>query len=67
MNGDELKARRDALDMTQEQLGTELGVAANTIARWERGERAIPPHLSLALETVERNHKPKKVVKKGSK
>ena len=42
--------------MTQEQLAGELGVAANTVARWERGERSIPPHLSLALKSIEQDH-----------
>ena len=51
--------------MTQERLAGELGVAANTVARWERGERAIPPHLSLALKTIEQDHG--KASKKGKK
>ena len=67
MEGIELRERREALGMTQERLAAALNVAANTVARWERDERAIPPHLSLALDTVERGHsKPsaKKAVKK---
>ncbi len=59
MTGDELRDKREALGMTQEQLATELKVAPNTVARWERGERSIPPYLDLALETIERN-KPEK-------
>lgn len=55
MTGDELREKREALGMTQEQLATELKVAPNTVARWERGERSIPPYLDLALETIERN------------
>jgi transcriptional regulator with XRE-family HTH domain len=66
MSGDELKQRRDALVMTQEQLGDALGVAANTIARWEREERAIPSYLSLAMETVERGKLKKPVRALGS-
>jgi DNA-binding transcriptional regulator YiaG len=56
MEGIELRERREALGMTQERLAAALNVAANTVARWERDERAIPPHLSLALDTVEREH-----------
>src|SRR5262249_2881165 len=57
----ELKTRRLALGLTQEQLAVMLGIAANTVARWERGERGIPPILPLALETIERReerHRP---------
>lgn len=57
MDGKELRERREALEMTQEQLATALGVKANTVARWERGERGIPPHLPLALKTVESEKK----------
>lgn len=62
MSGDELRRRREALGMTQEKLAISLGVAANTVARWERGERTIPAHLPLALQTIEREQG-----KKGSK
>lgn len=57
MNPDELKSRREALGMTQEQLARELSVDVMTISRWERGTRSIPVLLPLALETVERRHK----------
>src|SRR5216684_7278343 len=40
----ELRLRRQALDLTQAQLAARLGVRANTVARWERGElRPIHP------------------------
>jgi transcriptional regulator with XRE-family HTH domain len=64
MTGDELRKRREDLGLTQEQLATALGVAPNTVARWERSERAIPPYLSLALQTVERERGKKKDSKK---
>jgi transcriptional regulator with XRE-family HTH domain len=53
MRGAELKARRTALDLTQAELAEKLEVAANTVARWERGERAIPPYMRWALEGIE--------------
>ncbi len=55
MIGKELKEKRTELDFTQEHLAIELGVTANTVARWERDEMKIPPFLHLALKTVERN------------
>lgn len=36
-----LRQVRDALGLTQKDLATKLGVASNTVARWERGELAI--------------------------
>jgi transcriptional regulator with XRE-family HTH domain len=41
MNGDELKRIRLRLTLTQAQLAERLGVTANTVARWERGEVTI--------------------------
>lgn len=54
MNPDDLKNRREAMGMTQDQLATALGVDVMTVSRWERGIRGIPPFLSLALKTLER-------------
>lgn len=33
---------REDRDWTQAELADLMGVSANTIARWERGERTIP-------------------------
>lgn len=55
MKGKELKKYREEIGFTQEQLAMALHVATNTISRWERGDRNIPPYLYLALETVARN------------
>lgn len=54
MNGKELKDYREKIGLTQEQLAEALQVASNTVSRWERDDRAIPPYLHLALETIER-------------
>lgn len=59
MTGKELKEYREKIGLTQEQLSEALQVASNTVSRWEREDRAIPPYLPLAIETIERNLKHK--------
>jgi DNA-binding transcriptional regulator YiaG len=53
----ELRARRRALGLTQAGLGAALGVAGNTVARWERGNTPIgnPALVQLGLELLEGN------------
>ena len=53
MNGTELKTRRLALGLTQSELAAALTVSANTIARWERDEMAMPGMINLALGALE--------------
>jgi non-specific serine/threonine protein kinase len=52
LSGAELRERRLALRMSQRALGVALGVTITTVARWERGERAIgaPVIVRLALD-----------------
>jgi putative transcriptional regulator len=48
MTGVEIKKIRKALGYTQAQLAEEIGVTANTIARYEREEfKPSPPVLKL--------------------
>jgi transcriptional regulator with XRE-family HTH domain len=75
MTGNELQQRREALGMSRDELAKALQTTSVSVWRWENGERAVPPYLSLALETVERERSGKsapaakvaKVGKKGSK
>lgn len=53
MKGTKLRERRLALGLTQQGLAGKLKVTRNTVARWERGEMAIPGFLHLALKTLE--------------
>jgi predicted ATPase/DNA-binding CsgD family transcriptional regulator len=55
MTPEELGQRRRRLGLSQAQLGNALGVAGNTVARWERGELPLrrPGLVSLALERLE--------------
>jgi len=42
VTAEELKTIRDQLGLTQGELAEKLGVARNTITRWEMGIRHIP-------------------------
>lgn len=53
MKGAKLRERRLAMALTQQGLASKLKVSRNTVARWERGEMAIPGFLHLALKTLE--------------
>lgn len=62
MTGEELKEKRKNLGFTQNEFAKRLMVATNTVARWERGERAIPPYLPMALITLENELNTKKKI-----
>jgi transcriptional regulator with XRE-family HTH domain len=49
MTADELRERRVELGMSQKELADALGLRANTVARWERGEKVIGHGVMLAL------------------
>ncbi len=51
VDGASLKRDREALGLSQAELGRKLSVSSNTIARWERGELKIehPAMLQLAI------------------
>jgi transcriptional regulator with XRE-family HTH domain len=44
----DLKGFRDALELTQEQFGQELGVVQSRVSDWENGE-ALSPEIALRL------------------
>ena len=52
VKGDPQKIRqvRKRLSLSQAKFGELLGVAGNTVARWERGELAPPKVAELAAE-----------------
>lgn len=52
----QLTEAREALHLSQIELARQLGVAANTVNRWEAGTRKIPPYLWLALEGLHHQH-----------
>jgi transcriptional regulator with XRE-family HTH domain len=55
MDRHDLRRRREALDLSQEQLGQRLGVMQNTVSRWELGLVVIrhPEIIDLALRWLE--------------
>jgi transcriptional regulator with XRE-family HTH domain len=51
-----LKQRRERLGLTQAELAAHLGVASNTVSRYETGSLPIPAHMDLVLEALEKRH-----------
>jgi transcriptional regulator with XRE-family HTH domain len=43
MTGREVRRIRQQLGLTQAELAGRIGVTANSVARWERGEMGIRP------------------------
>jgi DNA-binding transcriptional regulator YiaG len=60
MKGKELKAIRQRLKLTQENFAKMIGVAANSLARWEREERPISQPVARLVRTfrVSKKRKP---------
>jgi transcriptional regulator with XRE-family HTH domain len=54
VNGAELRARRDRLGFTQEELAKRLDVKRLSIIRWESDQVEIPRTVELALKEIER-------------
>lgn len=53
MTGEELKTRRETLDLTQTELADLLDVKQNTVYRWEAGKLPISRTVELAFENIE--------------
>lgn len=47
-----LKAARQTLNLTQQQLAEVLGIHVTIVNRWENGHSKIPPYLHLAIECL---------------
>lgn len=52
MTGDQLRAARKVLGLTQEELADRLGNARTTVRDWERGAFPIPPRLPSELAVI---------------
>lgn len=60
MRGRELQARRKRLGWTQSALAKAVGVAPNTVARWERDEMSISEPVARLIQTIVAQHKAKR-------
>ena len=52
MHGTTLRRIRKALGVTQVELAKRLGVAGNTVARWERGVVSIPEPVAKLVRLI---------------
>jgi transcriptional regulator with XRE-family HTH domain len=52
-SGDELRERREALGLTQDEAARAVGMTSNTLSRWERGERGNPHAVDRLLRFYE--------------
>lgn len=52
MTPQEITRARENLGLTQRALAEYLGVAANTVNRWQAGTATPAPYLGLALEAL---------------
>lgn len=56
MTPTELRARRDAMALSQPQLAALLDTSPTNLRNWEQGRAAIPGYLHLAIYALE--HQP---------
>jgi len=67
MTSDELRKWREVNGYSQARLSKALAVAVMTVSRWERGVRAIPSFLTLALRCLELEGGGPEIVRRGRK
>lgn len=56
MTKEELKKRRERLNFTQASFAEVVGLAANTVSRYETGLLEIPKWMELTMQSLERKH-----------
>jgi len=60
MKPQELQTIRKRMKLTQTELAHEIGVARNTVTRWEIGLSAISEPMAKLIRMTAAKHKPKK-------
>ena len=63
MTPEALRQLRRRLRLSQAKLAALVGVAPNTVARWERGELGMKPTTARLIQLVTAQRKPKKEMK----
>jgi len=53
----QFRAIRERLGLSQAQLADRLGVAMNSVSRWEIGEREIHPMTAKLITFLEHEHR----------
>jgi transcriptional regulator with XRE-family HTH domain len=67
MTGDDIRRERESLGLTQAELARLLGVAMNTVSRWEIGERIPHPLVLKAVQSVLAEVKARAEAERGRK
>lgn len=52
MTGEGLRAKREAMGLTQPQLAERLGIGLRTLQEWESNFRRIRPMVEMALRDL---------------
>lgn len=60
MHGKQLRSIRKRLDWTQAEMAKAVGVASNTVARWERDEMSISEPMARLIRTILAQEKAKR-------
>ena len=67
MTGEDIRREREELGLTQGELADLLGVALDTVSRWEIGQRIPHPLVRRAIQTVFAEVRNKAKAKKRSR
>lgn len=62
MKGKDLKQIMDRLELTQQGLADQLGVARNTVNRWANDLEAIPDVIEIAVKSLKLSAKKEKTM-----
>jgi transcriptional regulator with XRE-family HTH domain len=60
MTGQEVRAARKLLGLTQAQFGERVGVQRNTVARWERDELTVGSTAAILIALLAKQARPRR-------